>query len=126
VSSPYDDDPHFEPPADITGGEARAYEDKIIEMLRDELLPSQGPVIFLDSIERRGERPDTEIIFHYHDTRHPGQRFARRALLWKEGWPFDENPAVANRLHGPASVGGWIYGAWLANELEPVESAPGD
>jgi hypothetical protein len=126
VSSESYDDPHFEPPADIAGAEARAYEDKIIESLRESLLPSPGPVILLDSVERRGERPDTEIVFHYHDTRFPGQRFARRARLWKDGWPFDENEAVADRLHEAASVAGWINAAWFAGELEQIESGPPD
>lgn len=59
------DDPNFEPPADIVGAEARAYEEKIVEMLREHLLPSPGPTRFLKSIELRGQRPETEIIFRY-------------------------------------------------------------
>jgi hypothetical protein len=71
------DDPHYQPPSDIQGAEARAYEEKILEMMREAMLPSAGPMIALQAIELRGERPDTEVIFIYTDSRKPGQRFAK-------------------------------------------------
>jgi hypothetical protein len=35
------DDPYFQPPADITGAEARAYEERIVSMLREHMLPGK-------------------------------------------------------------------------------------
>jgi hypothetical protein len=115
------DDPHFCPPADIRAVEARAYEEKIVDMLREELLTSPGPKRFLQSIELRGERPDTEIIFRYMDIDTPGE-FAVRTELWKYGWPFT-GVEPATTLYDAASLGGWIFMAWMAGELEPVGDA---
>lgn len=117
------DDPHYQPPANIEGAEARAYEEKILELLRDALLPSDGPVIALQAIELRGERPDTEVIFIYTDTREPGQRFAQRTWLWKDPfrWPLEDDPRFDNTLNEPASVASWVGGAFSAHECEPIE-----
>jgi hypothetical protein len=115
------DDPHFQPPADISGAEARAYEEKIVSMLRDELLPSSGPWGTLRSIDLRGERPDTEIIFRYTKPDRP-YSIAVGTALWRQGWPFEENEEFVDTLHDAASVGGWIYSAWLAGDLEPIDN----
>ena len=115
------DDPHFCPPADIRGTEARAYEEKIVELLREELLPSRGPKHFVQSIELRGERPDTEIILRYTDIDAPGE-FVVGTELWKYGWPFT-GVEPATTLYDAASVAGWIFIAWMAGELGPVHDA---
>jgi hypothetical protein len=111
------DDPHFQPPADISGAEARAYEEKIVAMLREVLGPRSGPVITVRSVELRGERPDTDIVFRYEDRRRPGAR-AARFPLWKSEYPTDGAVEFGGKLHDAASVSGWIYSAWLAGELE--------
>jgi len=36
-------------------------------------------MITLEAVELRGERPDTEVIFIYTDTRHSAQRFDGRS-----------------------------------------------
>ena len=114
------EDPYFQPPGDIKGQEARAYENKIVSMLRDVLLPSQGPVVILQSIELRGERPDTEIVFRYTDTRKPGT-FAVRAALWRDDWPTSGAAEYDGKLHDAASVAGWLCSAWQADELDAIE-----
>jgi hypothetical protein len=118
------DDPYFMPPADISGAGARAYENQIVSLLRGELLPSSGPVIFLRSIELGGERPDTEITFHYTDARCPGRQFARRTLLWRDPtygcWPCDDTPGSEKTLEPAVSVAAAIGSAWYADELELV------
>jgi hypothetical protein len=87
-------------------------------MLREALLPSPGPTIFLQAIELRGQQPNTEIIFHYTDTRRPG-KFAVRAAPWRERWSLQG--AVRDEVDDAASVGGWIFSAWMADKLEPVD-----
>ena len=113
------EDPRFRPAANIGGLEARAYEEKIVELLRDHLLPNPGPVIALESIELRGERPDTEIIFRYIDSRKPGA-FAVRALLWKDERRTSGAIEYDGKLNDASSVGSWLLSAWLADELDPV------
>jgi hypothetical protein len=123
LSSPYDD-PHYQPPADIEGSEARAYEAKILEVIRRALLPgSRTSVIKLEGVELRGERPDTEVIFMYTDTRHPGQRFARRTWLWKDPyrWPLVDAPGFTDRLNSASDVAGWVGGAFSAYECDSIE-----
>jgi hypothetical protein len=115
LTSPYDD-PYYEPPSDIQGADARAYERKIVELLRERLLPSHGPTIFLRSIELRGERPDTEIVFRYTRTGRAEERTVR-AALWQQDWVSDEG-GTRDRLSAAMSVGGWLFNAWLADELE--------
>lgn len=120
LGSPYDN-PYFQPPGDIQGAEARAYEEKIVSMLREQLLPSSGPTIFLEAIEIRGRRPDTEIIFRYTDARRPGS-FAVGLKLWKDEWPTSGAVEYGGKLHDAASVGGWICSAWMADELHPIDA----
>lgn len=120
LTNPYED-PHHRPPADIWGPDARAYEEKIVELLRERLLPNSGQVKALRSIELRVERPDTEIIFRYTDARDRAEH-ARGAALWRDSWPTD-GAAEYGRLHDPASVAGWLLVAWQAGELEAIDSA---
>jgi hypothetical protein len=74
------DNPHYEPPVDIRGREARAYELKILALVREALLPSPGPLHFVESIELRGEQPETAVILRYRITGEPGLRAVRRPL----------------------------------------------
>ena len=57
-------------------------------------------MITLEAVELRGERPDTEVIFIYTDTRHSAQRFAKRTWLWKDPyrWALDDAPGFTDRL----------------------------
>jgi hypothetical protein len=48
--------------------------------------------------------------------------FAVRTELWKYGWPFT-GVEPATTLYDAASLGGWIFMAWMAGELEPVGDA---
>jgi hypothetical protein len=111
------DDPNFQPPADIEGAEARAYEEKIVEMLREHLLPSPGPTLFLKSIELRGQRPQTEIIFRYTKRDRPGN-FAGRVQPWKEEWPTSGAAEYFNTLNSAADVGSTAFIAWMSGDLE--------
>jgi len=110
------DDPYFEPPEDIQGEDARAYEEKIVAMLREALLPGSGAHP-LHAIALRGTRPDTEIVFRYAD-QHGVDRAASLAL-WKREYPT--SGATYGKLHAAASVGGWVCSSWLASELEPID-----
>jgi hypothetical protein len=110
------DDPHFLPPANIRGEETRAYEEKIVELLRDALMPSSGPVLFVEKVELQGERPDTEVIIRYRDTRKPGLH-AVRSRPWKEFIEDDDD----GLLPDAASIGSAIYSRWHDGTLEPVK-----
>ena len=117
------DDPDYRPPADIQGTEARAYEEAILKVMGEAMLPDDGPVIRLEAIELRGERPDTEIIFIYTDTREPGRRFAQRTQLWKGTfhWALEADPRFADRLNDVNDVAAHVGGAFSAHECEPIE-----
>ena len=122
MSSSYDDI-YYQPPADIQGPEARAYEEKVLKLMREAMLPDQGSsMITLQAIEFRGERPETEVIFVYTDTREPGKRFAKRTWLWKDPyrWALVDEPGFADRLNEPASVAGWVGGAFSADECDLI------
>jgi hypothetical protein len=88
-------------------------------MLRGHLLRSPGPKRFLQSIELRGQRPDTEIIFRYTDIDRPGN-FAGRVQPWKEEWPTSGAAECFNTLNSAADVGSTIFIAWMAGDLEPL------
>ena len=106
MTTPYDD-PHFQPPADISGAEARAYEERIVRLLEDAMAP------WLKSVELRGERPETEIVIRLADSVYT---FA----LWKSEYPTD-GAAQHGHLQEAASVAGWIYSDWTAGDLDPLE-----
>ncbi|HEX6459574.1 MAG TPA: hypothetical protein VF032_11705 [Thermoleophilaceae bacterium] len=108
------DDPYFQPPTELSDAEARAYEEKIVELLRDALLPSAGPVFFVEAVELRGKRPDTEVIIRYRDSRKAGL-LGRRSRPWQE---FIES--WQGHLPGAASIGSAIYSRWHDGTLEPV------
>jgi hypothetical protein len=112
------DDPHYQPPADLSEAEARLYEQKIVELLCEVLLPSDGPSR-VSSVELRGTRPDTEIMIRWRRAGDPSLR-ASRAMLWKSEYPTS-GAAEYGSLHEAASVAGWIYSDWDAGDLEPIE-----
>lgn len=108
------DDPTVPPPADITGADARAYEEKILELLRHALLPRRDPIRRIESIELRGKQPDTLVVICYTDTRESGPR-AVGIDLWRDD---DKHGGL---LADPMSMAGWIYADWLAGDLDPIE-----
>lgn len=114
MTSSYDD-PHFEPPAEIAGAEARAYEARVVALLRDAMVPSG-----LQGIELRGERPETEIILRFRDQGTPNKR-VYRFPLWASEYPTT-GAAESGSLNEAASVAGWIYSDWSAGDLEPLTS----
>jgi hypothetical protein len=112
VGSPADD-PYFRPPVDVSGAEARAYEEAIVRLLRNAISPGA-----VDSIEIRGERPNTEIVLHTPATSDaPAQTF--KVALWKDEYPTEG--LERDKLADVASVAGFIYSDWTANELKPVD-----
>ena len=109
-------DPDVPPPADISGADARRYEEVIVDLIRAALPPGSDPIRKVTSIELRGEQPNTEILFRYTDVRKPGKH-AVRFRLW------DDIDRDLNLLPDPRSMAGWIYSDWLAGELDPDDSA---
>ena len=57
-------------------------------------------------------------MFKYRNLREPGRLLAQRAPIWED---------IVNNLRGrevldnAVSVGGWIFSAFTAGELEPYE-----
>jgi hypothetical protein len=111
VGSPYDD-PHFQPATDITGADARAYEERIVSLLTEAMA-----AWLLKPIELRGERPNTEIIFRVRE-RERDRRY--KFALWKSEYPTD-GAAEFGSLHEAASVAGWVYSDWTAGDLAPLD-----
>jgi hypothetical protein len=112
LTSPYED-PTWRPSADVQGAEARAYEEAIVRLLRNAISPGA-----VESIEIRGERPNTEILLHTPATSDaPSQTY--KVALWKDEYPTEG--LERDKLADVASVAGWIYSDWTANELKPAE-----
>ena len=111
VGNPYDD-PDYQPPADISGAEARAYEERIASLLQAAMAPW-----LLEPIQLRGERPDTEIIFR---TREHERDRAYKFALWNSEYPTD-GASEFGELHEATSVAGWIYSDWTAGDLDPLD-----
>ena len=110
MTTPYDG-PHFPPPADISGAQARAYEERIVRLLEDAMAP------WLKSVELRGERPDTEIVIRLVDG-------AYKFDLWKPEYPTD-GAANYGHLQEAVSVAGCICSDWTAGDLNPLEPDAG-
>jgi len=108
------EDPYFGPPADMGELQTRAYEETIVRLLSDALIPSGGPVHFVESVQLRGARPDTEVIIRYRDTRKPGVQ-AVRSLPWKE---FIEE--TDGTLDSAPEIASAILSRWSDDTLEPV------
>jgi hypothetical protein len=108
------DDFFFLPPADLGSDQTREYEETIVRLLMETLTPSDGPVIFVESVDLRGTRPDTEVIIRYRDTRKPGVH-AVRSLPWKE---FIEE--TDGKLDSAPDIASAILSRWSDDTLEAV------
>ena len=108
------DDVYFAPPADLGPDEIRAYEETIVRLLSEVLLPSDGPVIFVESVRLRGTRLDTEVIIRYRDTEKPGVH-AVRSLPWQE---FIEE--TDGKLDSAPEIASAILARWSDDTLERV------
>lgn len=118
MTNPFDQ-PYYQPSGDIEGDEARAYEDRIAGLLRSALIPSPPGVFQVVSVERRGARPDTEIVIKYKRSGDPDVS-AVGLELWKSGWATDGAVEIDGKLHDAESLVGWIISAWQAGSLAAV------
>ena len=107
------EDPSWRPSADVQGVEARAYEEAIVRLLRNAISPGA-----VESIEIRGERPNTEIVLRTVAASDAPARMYKVAL-WKDEYPTEG--LERDKLADVASVAGFIYSDWTANELKPVD-----
>jgi hypothetical protein len=115
VSSPYDDI-YFQPPAEIAGAAARAYEERIVSLL---LRDGAG----LKEAELRGDRPETKIVLRFLEAS-DGRVHDYQFELWKSEYPTS-GAAEFGSLHDAASVAGWIYSDWMAGSLDPLAEDDG-
>lgn len=84
-----------------------------MRLLRNAISPGA-----VESIEIRGERPNTEILLHTPATTDaPAQTY--KVALWKDEYPTEG--LERDKLQDVASVAGFIYSDWTANELKPVD-----
>jgi hypothetical protein len=107
------EDPAFAPPLDINATQSRRYEESILRELEQELVGQSVGNRSLHGIRLRGERPRTEIIFHYHDSEEGSDRrwiFA----LWVSGYPTADT-VWTGALDSPAEVAGAICTDWSSD-----------
>ena len=109
------DDPHTEPPTDMSRADVRAYEEKIVDMLRVEMVGKAG-VFRVDAVELHGERPATQIRFRYTDLR-TGDEGESVCDLWSSGYALPDDPGDTT-LGSPSDVGCAIYTDWLGGFLD--------
>lgn len=113
------DQPYYQPPGDIQGPDARAYEERIVSLLRTAFLPAPPGMFQVVAVELRGERPETEIVISYQQSGHPGVSAVGLAL-WKSEWATDGAVDINGKLHDAESLVGWIISAWQAGSLPAV------
>lgn len=112
------DDPHTLAPPDMGGDDARAWEEKIAELVRDALVaPTPTSLRQARTVELRGARPDTELIIGYVEgsERRAG---AVRYWLWRAQDLID---LYTGKVDSPASVASAILSRWAEGGLEPVQ-----
>jgi hypothetical protein len=111
------DDPHTLAPPDMSRDDARAWEEKIAELVRDAVVaPTPIPLRQARNVELRGARPDTELIISYvhGPERHAG---AVRYWLWRAPDLIDP---YTGKVDSPASVASAILSRWADGGLEPA------
>lgn len=120
---------------DLSEADARAYEQQIVKLLQEQAAwwaeqprPSLQPRE-LESVELRGTRPDTEIVFrfsrlgNFEGLRRNAARSATRAVicrLWQTGYP-ESVIEYTGTLTSAVEVAAAIWGDWIADKLPPEE-----
>ncbi len=113
------DDPQYAPPADLTPAEARDFEEAVLASIRQAIQPGPyGPWRIIDSIELEGERPETTVVFKYREISDPKRLLAGIAPIWED---IAHDVQGTTLLDSAPSVGGSIFSAFNAGELEPTE-----
>lgn len=105
--------------ADLSDEDARAYEEKVLQIVQEWLPPGVGWPLPIRSVELLGRRPDTRVVFKYTDVRR-NRECAGGYPIWRDR--FDVwAPDVIDH---PVVVAGYADAARTAHELEPVD--PGE
>ena len=118
MTNPYEQ-PYYQPPGDIQGADARAYEERIASLLRDALVPSGPGVYQVVAVELVGERPDTQIVIRFTRSGRAGVQAVGLAL-WADGWATDGDAETDGRLNDAESLVGWIISSWQSGSLDAV------
>ena len=106
MTDPYQQ-PCYQPPGDIQGADARAYEERIASLLRGALIPSGPGRYQVVAVELVGKRPDTLIVICSTQSGREGVQAVGLAL-WASAWATDGAVEIDGRLHDAESLVGWI------------------
>ena len=125
MTKPFDD-PRYTPSADLSAAEARAYEEAVLEAIReavpqspyirprDDLRPGRWVEFIVDAVELEGERPDSTIAFYYSELSDPERRLVARKRIWD-----NRVESVAGRqvIDSAPSFAGHVLSGFTAREL---------
>jgi hypothetical protein len=123
-------DPHYAPPADLTGAEARAYEEVVLATIlqavprspyvrpSDDIRPGRWVQWIIESVELEGRRPETAVVFKYREVADRERLLAARRSIW-DG--LVEMVNGRELLDSAPSLAGHIFSDFTARELEPYE-----
>jgi hypothetical protein len=130
------DDPMALVPEEMDGDDARRYEHRVLELLREHFVgaPSTG-ILVIDDIELVGSRPDTLVVFRYH---HPPEYVGQHPdlvegqlveiyRLWEDLLDESEQPYRRGMIDGPGQAAVSAGSAFTATELmiaDPETFAP--
>jgi hypothetical protein len=135
------DDPMALVPAEMDADDARRYERRVLELLREHFVgaPSTG-ILIVDDVELVGSRPDTLVVFRYHHR--PEYVGRHQALvdgplaeiypLWEDLLDESEQPYRRGMIDGPGQAAVSAGSAFTATELmiadpetlTPIRRAP--
>jgi len=110
------EDPLALVPLPVSDPVAVAYENKVLELVRDQArwYEARWPAPYgLERVELRGHRPDSAIVFW---TDFPHRPRAAGYRIW-EGRVQEVQPPF---IHGPGEVANWAWRHFLDDELDEL------
>ncbi len=122
------DDPDALVPQELNTRDSRAYEERIVDALREHMIGNTAGLVIVDEIDLVGSRPDTLVVFRYHhDSDYAGRQAdlvegprAEAARLWDFAIDPDDQYS-GGMMYSPPVLAAAIGSAFDAAELPLVD-----